>query len=385
MNEFAVVHTDQKDSGMAGYALGLQIREAMLTSPDVVLLFVSPAYDQGLVLQTLQQVCQPKLLLGCSSAGEFTSKARGVELSCAMAIRSEEMRFSVGIGHHISSDGSATARELVDMFPERNGNYPYQTAIVLADALAGQMDSFLEYLSIYTDGQYQFVGGGAGDNARFHWTPVFYGTSVLADAAVALTIQSKQPIGLGASHGWSPVQPSFQATRVDGMTLVELNGTPAVEVFQRYAEERRQPFDLENPLPFFLHTLVGIEDEGYSLRVPLAVRSDGAVQCAAEIPEQARICLMGATACSPIDAAVEATRQARAQLGDTVPGGALFFDCVTTRLVLGDGFGFELDAVQEHLGPIPYAGCNTQGQIVGKLGQRNAFHNCTAVVCLFPA
>src|SRR5579859_6917212 len=82
MEEFAVVHTDQVDSGMAGYALGLQIREAMLTSPDVVLLFVSPSYDQSLVLQTLQETCQPRLLLGCSSAGEFTSQAHGVELSC---------------------------------------------------------------------------------------------------------------------------------------------------------------------------------------------------------------------------------------------------------------------------------------------------------------
>jgi hypothetical protein len=385
MSEFAVVHTDQKDSGMAGYALGLQIKEAMLASPDVVLLFVSPSYDQSLVLQTLQEACQPGLLLGCSSAGEFTSKMRGVELSCALAIRSDQMRFSVGIGHQMGSDPNGAAKELVSAFPAYRADYPYQTAIVLADALAGQLDAFLEYLSIYTRGTYQFIGGGAGDNAQFHWTPIFYGTRVLADAAVVLTIQSKKPIGLGASHGWCPVTSSFQVTKVQGATVAELDGRPTIEVFRRYAEERNQQLDIANPLPFFLHTLIGIEDREYRLRVPLTVTPEGAVRCAAEIPEQARVRFMSATAQSPIDAAIDATRQARLQLGDATPGGALFFDCVTTRLVMGNAFGFELDAVQQHLGPVPYAGCNTHGQIFGRKGQKNAFHNCTAVVCLFPA
>jgi len=67
------------------------------------------------------------------------------------------------------------------------------------------------------------------------------------------------------------------------------------------------------------------------------------------------------------------------------PAGAFFFDCVATRLRLGQQFGEELAAVQRELGPVPFAGFNTYGQIAQADGQFNGFHNCTAVVCVFPA
>jgi len=386
MDEFAVVHTDQTDSGLAGFALGLQIREAMLTSPDVVLLFVSSSYDQGLVLHTLQETCQPRLLLGCSSAGEFTSRMHGINLTCALAIRSDQMRFSVGVGHNINSDGVGAAKEMLPAFSPRLADYPCQTALVLADARGGQLDMFLEQLSTQAPGSYQFVGGGAGDNAQFYWTPVFYGANVLADAAVVLTIQSKKPIGIGASHGWIPASKPMEVTKVCGIDLLQLDGRPAVEAFHLQAQLRSQRLDAAEPLPFFLHNLLGIKGaHGYTLRVPLAITRDGAIRCAAAIPKHAQVCLMEATTHSPIEAAIEATCQARRQIGNTRLAGALFFDCVTTRLAIGEAFGFELEAVQKQLGPIPYAGCNTHGQIVGRRGQKSNFHNCTAVVCMFPA
>lgn len=66
------------------------------------------------------------------------------------------------------------------------------------------------------------------------------------------------------------------------------------------------------------------------------------------------------------------------------PRAALFFDCVATRLRLGAGFNDELDAVAAELGTAPFAGFNSHGQIVRSEGQFNGFHNCTAVVCVFP-
>ena len=63
---------------------------------------------------------------------------------------------------------------------------------------------------------------------------------------------------------------------------------------------------------------------------------------------------------------------------------ALVFDCVATRLRLGQEFGAELAAVQRELGDTPLAGCNTYGQIAQSEGQFNGFHNCTAVVCTIP-
>jgi hypothetical protein len=87
---------------------------------------------------------------------------------------------------------------------------------------------------------------------------------------------------------------------------------------------------------------------------------------------------------SAIDAAEKATEAALQALRSHTPKAALFFDCVATRLRLGDQFGFELGAVKDRLGGIDLAGCNTHGQIARASGQFDGFHNCTAVVCIFP-
>jgi hypothetical protein len=76
---------------------------------------------------------------------------------------------------------------------------------------------------------------------------------------------------------------------------------------------------------------------------------------------------------------------ALAQLKGQRPAAALFFDCAATRLRMGQTFGLELRSLEGALGPVPYAGSNTFGQIARAEGQFSGFHNCTAVVCVIPA
>jgi hypothetical protein len=137
-------------------------------------------------------------------------------------------------------------------------------------------------------------------------------------------------------------------------------------------------------LPFFLHNILGIETpSGHRLRVPLAIDGDGAVTCAAEIPSGAKVFIMKTSSTSATEAAAEAARTAMRVLGGRASA-ALFFDCVATRLRMGEVFGSELEAVQKALGSSHLVGCNTYGQIARADGQFGGFHNCTAVVLAFP-
>jgi hypothetical protein len=89
---------------------------------------------------------------------------------------------------------------------------------------------------------------------------------------------------------------------------------------------------------------------------------------------------------SAVEAASIATTDAVGQVrrAGATPAGALFFDCVATRLRLGEDFKDELTAVRDALGGVAFAGFNSYGQIVRADGQFSGFHNCTAVVCVFP-
>jgi len=163
--------------------------------------------------------------------------------------------------------------------------------------------------------------------------------------------------------------------------------TAAADAFEEHAAATDQTFDRNDPMPFFLHNIVGVKSEdGHKLRVPLGVSAEGGVTFAAEVPAGATAQIMSTRVESASAAAAEAVRDAMQQVeqsGNT-PSGALFFDCVATRLRLGDDFGDELDTVSKELKSAPFAGFNSYGQIVRAQGQFSGFHNCTAVVCVFP-
>ncbi|MDB4886154.1 MAG: hypothetical protein JWN79_1592 [Gemmatimonadetes bacterium] len=387
MTDVAIFQTDLVNRD-AGLHLGRQIRDQLGGAPDALIVFASPRNDHAALLEALAESAGTRTIVGCSSAGEFTSTASGEGLTNVTAIRATSMRFAAAAGTGISTDQRAAARQIVSKFRGASTpELPFRAALVLVDALAGHAEELVDALTIETGGTYRFFGGGAGDDARFQQSYVFCGTDVYQDAVVALEIVSLKPVGIGARHGWVPATTPMRVTESDTSEVTSLNVTPAAEAFDEHAERTSQRFDRADPMPFFLHNILGVEtDQGHKLRVPLGVSANGGVVCAAEVPVGATACIMSTGGTDASTAAAEATRDAVAQVtseGGT-PKAALFFDCVATRLRLGQEFEQELDAVSLALGGAPFAGFNSYGQIVRADGQFSGFHNCTAVVCVLP-
>lgn len=388
MTRAATALSTQPDSEAAGADLGRQIAEAFRgESPDAVVVFASAHHTYPELLRAVQSTCRPVVLVGCSSAGEFTSGGQAVGATSAVALSSTDMAFSVSVGRGLRADGAAAAAELVAGFSGLEGDtHHHRYALLLTDALAGQTDALVEDLTRLTAGRYQFFGGGAGDDAQFARTHVFIGTEAVPDAVVALEILSNKPLGIGVRHGWETASAPMRVTESQGTRVLSLNAQPAVEVMEAHATMTGQHFDPSDPMPFFLHNTLGVDAAvGHRVRVPLGVDSDGALVCAADVPQGAVAHIMAVATRSATEAAEAATLDAVQQLGGLQPKAALFFDCVATRLRTGQEFGFELSAVQQALGPgVIYAGCNTYGQIARAEGQFGGFHNCTAVVCVIP-
>ncbi|MDF3078333.1 MAG: hypothetical protein K0S09_2222 [Sphingobacteriaceae bacterium] len=387
MTKSAVVFTDLKASKEAGTELAEKINEKMEGNiPNVVILFASSVHEYDELLKPLKQLTKTEILIGSSSAGEFTVDSFGTDAACAVAISSTDLKFSAGIAHGIKASRENVADELFKTLQSDNQyQYRYHSAMIFADALSGYTDELIDLLTERTGGSYQFFGGGAGDNANFNRTDVFLNEHSATDSAVILAILSNKPIGVGVSHGWQPAGEKMRVTEVDGMRLISLNAMPAEEVFAEYAAKTNQPFDHQAPIPFFLHNVLGIEtSDGYKLRVPLAIQPDGSIIIASDIPAGSYVSFMATDGDSARNAALTAATAALQQIDGHKPNVALFFDCVATRLRIGKDFGFELDQVKETLNAINYAGCNTYGQVARVNGQFSGFHNCTAVVCVIP-
>lgn len=382
-----VAFSDKSSSAEAGKQLSAAIKESFKEQkPNVVLLFAASTYDFPLLLDTIKKECMPDIIVGSSSAGEFISGNFGTDAVCAIALYSTEMKFSAGLGTGIKHDRASVVDALSKALTgNENYEYQYHSALILADALSGYTDELIDLLTEKTMGVYQFFGGGAGDNARFQKTHVFYQDQAVTDSAVILEILSNKPLGLGVDHGWKPKGTKMRVTASEGMKIISLNGISPVELFEEYAKQTTQTFIKEDPIPFFLHNIIGIETEsGYKLRVPLAVTPEGAIICASDVPEGSIISFMSIETDAASKAALNATNQAIQHLNGNKPSIALFFDCVATRLRMGKDFGIELNEVKNALGGTQYAGCNTYGQVARVDGQFIGFHNCTAVVCVIP-
>ncbi len=388
MIETVSVSSFSQISGYCGASLGTQIMEKFAgQSPDVIVVFASAQFNFSDLLVALERTTQAKIIVGGSSAGEFATGFHGTASASALAIRTDEMIFSASVAHGLRTSYSFAAHEICSRL--RSHEFPdfeHRTMFLMADALAGETDELVEALTSLTQGKYQFFGGGAGDDGQFLKTFVFLGVEALTDATVALEILSKKPIGIGAQHGWEPASSPLEVTESKGGRVYCLDHKPACDVFQEYAHKTEQRFNLFDPSPFLLHNVLGIKTTaGFKLRVPLAIESDGSIIFASDVPRGSQVCMMRTTAESTVQAAIKAVELALERIGNLKPKAALFFDCVATRLRMGNQFEAELLSVQEKLGMFAtYAGCNSYGQIVRVDGQFNGFHNCTAVVAVFP-
>ncbi|MDQ6618607.1 MAG: FIST C-terminal domain-containing protein [Pseudomonadota bacterium] len=377
----------QPDTAAAAAEIGQQVRSRFDGQPaDALVVFASPSHQHRLLLEALAHQCGTHTIVGASSAGEFTNSISGEGYVSVLALRSSRMRFSVAAGRNIGQDPLGAARSVAAGFRGIAGDpLPHRAALVMADALAGHTDALVEELTVATGGNYRFFGGGAGDDARFSKTFVFAGTEVLTDAVVALEMLSMEPIGIGVAHGWEPTGPALRVTEAQGSLVRSLNGAPAVEAFSDHAQSTGQRFDADDPIPFFLHNILGIDSGGqHRLRVPLGVHADGSISCAAAVPQGTLVHIMKTNASSAIRAAEQAARAALESVGGGRASAAIVFDCVATRLRLGAAFDDELRACADLLSPAKFIGCNTYGQIARAEGQFGGFHNCTAVVCVLP-
>jgi hypothetical protein len=387
LTQAVVSHTALRSSHEAGAYLAKSVLEKLDgATPDVLILFASPDYSYLELLAAINEHCRPRILVGCSSAGEFSGCATGNSSASVMAIRSKDILFNAAVGTGLRNERADAIRRILPAFTaSEHMDYPYRCALVLTDVLAGHADDLIHEITVQTGGTYQLFGGGAGDDARFRETHVFHGTDAYADAVVVLEMLSKKPIGIGVKHGWKPCGDALRVTEAEGNRLISLNATSAGDIFEQHAGRTGQNFNRADPLPFFLHNVIGIETgDGLKLRVPLALHPDGSISCAAEVPVGATVHIMVASVESACEAARQASKAAMDGLQGEQHAGSLVFDCAATRLRLGQQFGDELKAVADALGSKNFAGCNTHGQIARAEGQFSGFHNCTAIVCAIP-
>ncbi len=304
-------------------------------------------------------------IVGCSTGGQIRNQDVTDEEVTAAAIRFDATHLRVACEPSPSPDRSRacgeaigqalTASDLVGVFVLSDG-----LNVNGSELVAGIISAVGKHVSV--------TGGLAGDGAEFRETLVGANGPPRKQTVAAVGFYGKSVrIGYGSAGGWDALWPLRQITRSKNNVLFELDGEPALDLYERYIgkeEARGLPgsgllfplriFHPERPDHDIIRTILAVDHTARSMTF------------AGDVPEGWTAHLMRGNFDRLAAGAAQAARQAVDGGGANGAGDqlAILVSCIGRRLLMGQHTADELEAASAELGPkVPQLGFYSYGEI----------------------
>lgn len=369
------------------------LKELGTEKADLFIVFASSKYDQEKMLAGVNSVTKGALVVGCSTAGEITTEGPVKKNSVSvMAIVSDTIKFYAGIGDNIAKNareaGKKAADEVKKQTSENLGAF-----VMFPDVLVGNGSDIVRGVLDSLGAHFPVVGGAAGDDFAFVKTFQYLNDKVYSGSVVGLGFVGNFKIGIGVKHGWIPIGVPMKVTRSEGSVLHELDGKPAIAIYDDYFGESAKSLRTETLAKLAITYPLGMKSEGTEemlIRDPITVDANGSITCAAEIPQGSEIQLMIGSREEAVKVAKVAAEKAIEQLDGAIPKAVIIFNCIARNKLFGERKGEEISAIQEAVGKnVPLIGFYTYGEQAPLGGEvrdikkcNPAFHNETVVIAV---
>jgi hypothetical protein len=195
------------------------------------------------------------------------------------------------------------------------------------------------------------TGGLAGDGAEFGKTLVGADDVPCSHRVAAIGFYgSAIRIGHGSAGGWDVFGPRRRITKSLGNLLVELDGEPALDLYERYLGEEESKGLPGTALLFPLQVSNPDQPDSDIMRTVLAVnREKRTMTFAGDMPECWTAQLMRGNFDRLSAGAADAARQARYGIGEG-ESVAILVSCIGRRLLMGQRVSDEIEAASAELG-----------------------------------
>ena len=350
-------------------------------TPKLLIVLAAPRYDLAPLAATLQERLPGCELIGCSTSGEIAPDGALTQALVLWALGGTGVRVSTGFGEskdHGLRQAASKAAACIETLERRSNT----VMVLLSDGLGGDQMEVVRGAYDAANIDVPLVGGCAGDYLAMRKTRQLHGQRVMSGAVVAAAISSDRPLGVGVSHGWTPVSEPMLVTDSRETLLRSLDDRPALEVYLDFFQPPQEVRD--NPQAFA--DFAATHPIGIRRRDRIEMRhitgfdaATGSLVMVAEVPQGGLAFLTEGDFDSVLGAAAQSTEAAMAALENTPPVGLLLFDCVSRRSVFGEArVQEETDLIARCSGGIPMAGFYTYGEIARTRGS-GGFHNQTLV------
>lgn len=367
-------------------------------NPDLLIVFSTSKYDQEKMLKGVRSVSSGGLLVGSSTSGEITTKGPLKDNSVAiMAIKSPQIKYFVGIGENIAANPREAGKIAADKVKEQvknNNNDTLKAFMMIPDVLAGNGADIVRGVLDSLGAHFPVVGGASGDDFAFKKTFQYVNDTIYSGAVVGLGLTGNFKMGIGVKHGWIPVGAPMKITKSEGAVIHEINGAPAVKIYEDYfGTDEAKVLHTEALAKLAITYPLGMTVAGSDemlIRDPITVDDNGSITCAAEIPEGSEVRLMVGSREEAVKVAKIAAQDAISQLDGSAPKAVIIFNCIARNKLFGDKSGEEITAIQQAIGKdVPLIGFYTYGEQAPLGGEvrniercNSAFHNETVVICV---
>ena len=376
---------------VAGHEAAEQaLRNAGVSKPDFVFMFATVGYDQRSVLRAVREATGGAPLSGCSGEGTISGDdANESNFSVVvMVISSEELRWRNGLATGLRADSRAAGQRVAqdlssDLSADAVGLF------VFPDGLTANVDQFLAGLegNLSTDRFLPIWGGTTGDNLVMIQTYQYCDDEVVSDGVAYALLSGEAQPAWAIDVGYVPIGGERRVTRSQGNVIYEIDGRPALEVFQEYLPDpalaENWGAHLANTFALGFRAPSYIKDEDYIFRAVLSLnKAEGSLTLATEDQEGTSVWFSSRDQEKVTTGLDLMATQIKQQLGDTQPKLVFHFDCTARgKIMFRDQEKLRnLRRFRQAVGPeVPWAGFYTFGEI-GPVSQHNCYHNYTAVV-----
>lgn len=360
--------------------------------PDFFIAFASVALDQDEMLRGIRDAGGGAPVVGCSDAGEITNEGPAQKSVGVMAVKSDTIMVTIGRVDEAQKDGRERGRTLAREI-QAASTAPPRIIMMFPDVLTANGMDVVRGVTDIMGEHFPVVGGAAGDDFLFEKTYQYAGDRVIAGSVTGAGLAGQFSAAVGVRHGWIPIGVPMRVTKSKGAVVFEIDHKPAIRIYEEYFGKEAQDMRKEPLARVAITYPLGIKisdmDE-YLIRDPITVDEQGAITCAAEIPEGSEIRLMIGSREKAIDAARDAARHVmddfKAQ--NAAPKFMLMFNCIAREKLFGMRAHEEIDAVMDIIGrDVPLLGFYTYGEIAPVRGEmrlsdqiRAGFYNETMVL-----
>ncbi len=361
-----------KNSSQAGFeAAKFALKQCGEENADFIVVFSSSSFDQRELMKGLKEAIGNTSMAGCTSAGEITNEGPFTKSVVVMAIKSDSLKFFTGLGKNVKGGareaGRAVAAEVKEK-AEKSGE-KLKSFIMFPDVLTGNgADAVRGVLDILGE-HFPVVGGAPGDDFVFKETFEYRDGEVASGSISGVGLAGEFVMGAGVRHGWVPIGVPMKVTKSEGAVLHELDGKPAISIYEEYFGDKAQELRKEALARMAITYPLGLKipgyEEEYLIRDPITADEKGSITCAAEIPEGSEVRLMIGSKDKAVEAAQDAAHKLMRVFDEkkALPKLVLMFNCIAREKLFAQKANDEIQAVTDIIGKnVPLLGFYTYGE-----------------------